>query len=78
MDLKYSQCSQRLISSPILLQFCDLMERDQDYLASLDTLDNGKPYSEAAVDLDMSIKCLRYYAGYADKIHGKTIPCGKL
>ena len=27
-----------------------------------------------AADLALSIKCYRYYAGWADKIHGKTIP----
>jgi len=59
----------------LLNRLADLMERDRVYLASLETLDNGKPYSMAyAADLDLSIKCLRYYAGWADKIHGKTIP----
>ena len=29
-----------------------------------------------AVDLEMSIRCYRYYAGWADKNHGKTIPVG--
>uniref|UniRef100_A0A7M4F957 aldehyde dehydrogenase (NAD(+)) n=1 Tax=Crocodylus porosus TaxID=8502 RepID=A0A7M4F957_CROPO len=53
----------------------DLIERDRAYLAALETLDNGKPYSIAySVDLDMTIKCLRYFAGWADKCHGKTIP----
>ena len=38
-------------------------------------LDNGKPISEArAGDLPLVIDVLRYYAGYADKIHGQTIP----
>ena len=42
---------------------------------SLETLDNGKPYAMSyAADLALSIKCYRYYAGWADKIHGKTIP----
>ncbi|XP_071791693.1 aldehyde dehydrogenase, mitochondrial-like [Asterias amurensis] len=59
----------------LLSKLADLIERDQNYLASLETLDNGKPYSiSIAVDLQMVIKCLRYYAGWADKIEGKTIP----
>lgn len=38
-------------------------------------MNNGKPYSAAYMaDLGLSIKCLRYYAGWADKIQGKTIP----
>ncbi|ELK14346.1 Aldehyde dehydrogenase, mitochondrial, partial [Pteropus alecto] len=42
---------------------------------ALETLDNGKPYiTSYLVDLNKVIKCLRYYAGWADKHHGKTIP----
>lgn len=45
------------------------------YFQSLETLDNGKPYSSAYyVDVPSSIKVLRYYAGWADKNHGKVIP----
>lgn len=47
------------------------------YLASLDTMDNGKPYTESLSDMDYSIKTIRYYAGWCDKIHGHTIPCGE-
>lgn len=44
-------------------------------LQSLETLDNGKPFSASYyADLPMSIKHLRYFAGWADKNHGKTIP----
>ncbi|KAH8274153.1 hypothetical protein KR044_012524 [Drosophila immigrans] len=59
----------------LLYRLADLMERDQVYLASLETLDNGKPYSMSYnVDLPTAIKNLRYFAGWADKTHGKTIP----
>ena len=59
----------------LLDRLADLIERDRVYLASLETLNNGKPYAFSyAADLELSIKCLRYYAGWADKIHGKTIP----
>jgi len=59
----------------LLNKLADLMERDRAYLASLETLDNGKPYMISYMaDLALSIKCYRYYAGWADKIHGKTIP----
>ena len=38
-------------------------------------MDNGKPYTNAlAVDVEFSIKNLRYFAGWADKIEGTTIP----
>uniref|UniRef100_A0AC11D0X2 Aldehyde dehydrogenase 2 family member n=1 Tax=Ovis aries TaxID=9940 RepID=A0AC11D0X2_SHEEP len=59
----------------LLNRLADLIERDRTYLAALETLDNGKPYVISyLVDLDMVLKCLRYYAGWADKYHGKTIP----
>lgn len=59
----------------LLNRLADLMERDRTYLASLETLDNGKPYSMSYnVDVPMAIKNLRYYAGWADKNHGKVIP----
>lgn len=59
----------------LLHRLADLMERDRAYLASLETLDNGKPYKAAyEFDVTRSIETLRYYAGWADKNHGKTIP----
>ena len=59
----------------LLNKLADLLERDREYLASLESLDNGKPFTDAFhVDLGLSIKCYRYYAGWADKNHGKTIP----
>lgn len=58
----------------LLYKLADLMERDADYLANLETSDNGMLVGNAAGCVSMSIGVLRYYAGYADKIHGKTIP----
>lgn len=59
----------------LMNRLADLIERDAGYLASLETLDNGKPYTASFfADLALSIKCYRYYAGWADKNHGKTIP----
>ncbi len=41
-----------------------MAERDRVYLASLESLDNGKPYGDAYMaDLGLTIKCYRYYAG---------------
>ena len=57
------------------MKLADLMETNLDELAALETLDNGKPINDArAADLPLAIDCLRYYAGWADKIHGDTIP----
>ena len=46
-----------------------------DELAALETLDNGKPLRDSRhIDIPLVIDCLRYYAGFADKIQGSTIP----
>lgn len=59
----------------LLYKLADLIETNKKELAALETLDNGKPYGVAlAADLPLTIACYRYYAGWADKIHGKTIP----
>ena len=58
----------------LLNKLADLIERDHEYLARLETTDNGKPYKEAYLDIFGVIGTYRYYAGWADKIHGKTIP----
>ncbi|MCA9083561.1 MAG: aldehyde dehydrogenase family protein [Planctomycetaceae bacterium] len=59
----------------LLLKLADLMEENLDELAALETLDNGKPINDSrSADLPLAIDCLRYYAGWADKIHGDTIP----
>jgi aldehyde dehydrogenase (NAD+) len=59
----------------ILLKIAGLIERNKDELALLDTLDNGKPINETTnADIPLVIDCFLYYAGWADKIHGETIP----
>lgn len=59
----------------LLYRLADLIEEEIDELSALESLDNGKPVRDArAADLPLVIDCLRYYAGYADKIHGSTIP----
>ena len=51
-----------------------LMER-VDGVARLETMHNGKPISESRnIEIPASAECLQYYAGWADKIHGETIP----
>jgi aldehyde dehydrogenase (NAD+) len=59
----------------LLNRLADLIESNIDELSELETLDNGKPISESRNgDLPLVIDCLRYYAGWADKIHGQTVP----
>ena len=59
----------------LLNKLADLIEKNADELARLESLDNGKPYKVAlAADLPLTIACYRYYAGWADKVQGRTIP----
>jgi len=59
----------------ILYKLADLIEQNKEELAKLETLDNGKPLADSMnADLPLVIDCYRYYAGWADKIEGKTIP----
>ncbi len=55
-------------------RLADLIEKNIDELASLETLDNGKPVAMAKYDIGFAIEILRYYAGWTDKIEGDTIP----
>jgi acyl-CoA reductase-like NAD-dependent aldehyde dehydrogenase len=58
----------------LLLKLADLLERDLPIIATLESMDSGKPFTAAALELGGAGKALRYYAGFADKICGKTIP----
>lgn len=59
----------------LLNKLADAIEKHADELAALETLDNGKPIGEStAADLPLTIACYRYYAGWADKISGRTLP----
>lgn len=61
--------------SCIMLRFADLLEKHNDEIAALETWDNGKPYEQASlVEVPMAVRLFRYYAGWADKIHGLTVP----
>jgi aldehyde dehydrogenase (NAD+) len=59
----------------LLNRLADLIEHNADRLARLEALDCGKPISVAkAVDVAKTVACYRYFAGWADKVQGKTIP----
>ena len=52
----------------------ELMNR-ADEVGRLETLHNGKPIFESRyVDIPSAAECLEYYAGWADKVHGETVP----
>ena len=52
----------------------ELCLRDIDELARLETLNNGKPVLESAIDVRLTAQTFKYYGGWADKVHGETIP----
>ncbi|TWT77146.1 Aldehyde dehydrogenase PuuC [Posidoniimonas polymericola] len=59
----------------LMYRLADLLEEHADELAALETLDNGKPIRDSsAADIPLVIECIRYYAGWADKIQGSTVP----
>ncbi len=46
-----------------------------DEVARLETLHNGKPIMESRhIEIPMAAECLQYFAGWADKVHGETVP----
>jgi acyl-CoA reductase-like NAD-dependent aldehyde dehydrogenase len=58
-----------------LWKLAELIEQHADELAELETLDNGKPLRVSRKgDLPAASKHFRYYAGWASKLEGSTIP----
>ena len=61
--------------SRIIFRLADLLEKHADEFAYLESVDNGKPRHIArAVDVNLAIQILRFYAGLADKTNGTTLP----
>ncbi|KAH0549409.1 aldehyde dehydrogenase family 1 member A3-like [Cotesia glomerata] len=60
--------------SALLNKLADLVERHVKEIASIMTLENGKPFTHAMIETYGAAGVLRYYAGWCDKIHGQTIP----
>lgn len=59
----------------LLWKLAELLEAHAEEFAELESLDNGKPRTVAmAADVPLAVDCLRYMAGWATKIEGKTLP----
>jgi len=59
----------------LLLKLADLLEKNLEEFATLESLDNGKPIGVARVaDVPLAVDLFRYMAGWATKIHGRTFP----
>lgn len=57
-----------------LWRLADLMLRDTDTLAQLETLDNGRPFTTSRREITTHARHFRYHAGWASKLEGETIP----
>jgi phenylacetaldehyde dehydrogenase len=63
------------VRGKMIWKLADLIEKHLEEFAQLESLDNGKPLAVARVaDLPLTIEHMRYYAGWATKIEGYTIP----
>ncbi|HEY4068626.1 MAG TPA: aldehyde dehydrogenase family protein, partial [Burkholderiaceae bacterium] len=59
----------------ILLRLADLIERDAEELARLESLDTGHPLRDSrALDVPRTAACFRYFGGMADKLQGDVVP----
>lgn len=58
----------------LLYKLADLIERDATYLATLESLNNGKLIKSSLDDVGTAVACLRFYAGAADKVGGSLLP----
>ncbi|MFN2399445.1 MAG: aldehyde dehydrogenase family protein [Gemmatimonadaceae bacterium] len=58
----------------MLYRLGELCIAHKDELARLETLNNGKPLFESHIDIALTAQVYKYYGGWADKIHGETIP----
>jgi acyl-CoA reductase-like NAD-dependent aldehyde dehydrogenase len=57
----------------LLWRIADLIERDKEDLARLETLDQGQPISvSGGANIPLAIQLFRYYAGWCTRIEGKT------
>jgi aldehyde dehydrogenase (NAD+) len=58
-----------------VMQRCALVLREHaEEIARLESLDTGKPLSQALGDVETAARYFEFYAGSADKLHGETIP----
>lgn len=58
----------------MMLRLADLIEANADDLARIDSTDNGKVIRETRAQMGFAARNYRYFAGYADKLQGNTIP----
>jgi aldehyde dehydrogenase (NAD+) len=58
----------------LMFKLADRIEKESPELAALESFNSGKTISDSRGDVEATANTLRYYAGWADKIEGKTVP----
>jgi aldehyde dehydrogenase (NAD+) len=58
----------------LMFKLADLIEKNAEELATLESLNCGKTINDSRGDMQGVVNTLRYYAGWADKIEGRTVP----
>jgi aldehyde dehydrogenase (NAD+) len=58
----------------LMFKLADLVESNAKELAALESLNSGKTINDSLGDVAGTVGTLRYYAGWADKIEGRTVP----
>jgi betaine-aldehyde dehydrogenase len=58
----------------VLFRLADTVRREAKRLATLETLNSGKPLAESEFDVGDAATCFEYYGGLATKLHGEVLP----
>jgi aldehyde dehydrogenase (NAD+) len=58
----------------LLLKLAELLEKNGDRMATLESTDNGKVIRETRNQMSFSARQYEFFAGYADKLWGSVIP----
>lgn len=62
----------------MMTRLAELIEANAARLGALETTDNGKTIGESTNNMKSAARYYRYFAGYADKLHGEVIPMDNL
>lgn len=73
MDGEWGKCD-ALTRGRLLMKLSELIRRDAEKLARMESEDVGKPLTQARADATVCARYFEYYGGAADKVHGDTIP----
>jgi aldehyde dehydrogenase (NAD+) len=60
--------------SQLMHRLADLIDEDAPHLSRIESTDNGKVTRETEAQMHVVARQMRFFAGYADKLYGKTIP----